>query len=1119
MTIEMTTPISKLTTTEKKAYLKQRLKKKKTSTTNPSSTIPPRSQQESIPLSFVQEGIWYLEQLQPDKATYNILFAWYLYGPLNETALENAFNVLIQRHETLRTSFQIINDQPAQVIAPELSLSIRTVDLQHLENKNQEKQARQLIEEEGYEPFDLTQAPLLRVTLFQLAAEKYIFMLTMHHIISDAWSINILTQELSALYASFINQQPDANLPKLPIQYADFAVWQREQLQNETLEKYTAYWREQLAGAPPLLELPTDYVRPANQSYKGDKVTCKLPADLVQSLEQLSIQENASLFMTMLTAFNLLLYRHSGQDDIVVGTPMINRRYIETENLMGYFLNNLALRTQIPNTGSFTELLATVRKTTLEAYSHQELPFEKLVQELQPQRDLSYAPIFQVFFNMFTTIHNNNRSFANLEVEPFIRHEVEVGSKFDITLYVRKQGDDIYLNLVYKTSLFRRQRMAAMLAQYIQLLQQITQQPNCPIAELSLTTAETQHLLPDPSAPLDDTWHDAVHSQFARMVHQQPQKLAIVDPQETWTYQELEQRSNQLAHYLIAQGIQPGDVVAVYGHRSASLIWAWLGILKAGGALVNLDPAYPIDRLLHYLTWSQAKGVVQLEAAGPLPDDVAKVTKSLPCHIRLPNLSSAHDFDTLADYLTTDPGIPIGPDDTASITFTSGSTGQPKGVRGRHGPLSHFLPWQTEAFTLTSNDRFSMLSGLAHDPLQRDIFTALWVGATIYIPDPDRVGTPGYLAGWMQQYKITFAHMTPPMGQILTETAHAFATLPTLRYAFFVGDKLTRQDVSQLQQLAPKVTCINSYGSTETQRAVGYHCIPPTKENNTLPDHGKAVYPLGKGMPDAQLLVLNANQQLAGIGEVGEIYLRSPHLAGGYVGDELLTQARFITNPFTNLDHDRLYRTGDLGRYRPDGLVEFAGRADRQIKIRGFRVEPGEIEHTLAQHPHIKQAIVIARDDIPGGYGLVAYVVTEARQAISPEELRTFLKGHFPDHMVPIAYVQLDTMPLTPNGKINYRALPSPTVSDIKSVDTFVEPRNPVEQQLIHIWEQLLQRSPISITDNFFELGGHSLLAIRLFTQIEQEFGKKLPLTYLFQSPTVAELAKIVAQNQVVTDQ
>ncbi|HRV96618.1 MAG TPA: AMP-binding protein, partial [Anaerolineae bacterium] len=435
----------------------------------------------------------------------------------------------------------------------------------------------------------------------------------------------------------------------------------------------------------------------------------------------------------------------------------------------------------------------------------------------------------------------------------------------------------------------------------------------------------------------------------------------------------------------------------------------------------------------------------------------------------------------------------------------------------RHGPLSHFLPWQTEAFNLSADDHFSMLSGLAHDPLQRDIFTALWVGATIYIPNPDQVGIPGYLAQWMQQHEITFAHMTPPMGQILTETAQEKASLPRLRYAFFVGDKLTRQDVSQLQHLAPNVTCINSYGSTETQRAVGYHCIPPSQDE-TSDDRLKAVYPLGQGMPDAQLLILNQIRQLAGIGEMGEIYLRSPHLAGGYIGDDDLTHTRFITNPFSNLAHDRLYRTGDLGRYRPDGLVEFAGRADRQLKIRGFRVEPGEIEHALAQHPHIKQAIVIARDDILGSLGLVAYIVTEPAQTISPEDLRTFLKAHFPDHMVPVAYVQLDTMPLTPNGKIHYRALPSPSVSDIKSTDTFVGPRNPIEQQLVDLWEELLQRNTVSIYDNFFELGGHSLLAIRLFTQIEQKFGKKLPLTILFQSPTIAELSKVIEHNAVITD-
>ncbi|MCB0164084.1 MAG: amino acid adenylation domain-containing protein [Anaerolineae bacterium] len=1116
MTIEMTNPTTNLTVTEKKAYLAQRLKRKTSTNGVPTTTIPPRPQQKPIPLTFVQEGIWYLEQLRPDKATYNMPVTWTVQGPLNVAALEQAFNDLLQRHDILRTSFQLIDGQPVQVIAPDLALTIRTLDLQHLKNEDQEIQAQQLVEKEWFTPFNLTQAPLLRVTLIQLAADKHIFLLNMHHIISDAWSLGILTRELSALYGAFAGQQLEANLPKLSIQYADFAVWQRDHLQNKALEKHIAYWRQQLAGAPPLLELPTDYGRPAVQSYKGDTVKGKLSTALTQALERLSVGENASLFMTLLTAFNILLYRHTGQDDIVVGAPMINRRYIETENLIGYFLNNLALRTSLADTLSFSDLLKSVRQTTLDAYSHQELPFEKLVQELQPQRDLSYTPIFQVFFNMFTSsTYNKALKLADLEIKPFVGHEMEVGSKFDMTMYIQKLGDDVHLNLVYKTSLFRRGRIEEMLAQYVHLLQQIVDQPHRPIAELSLVTPEARTILPDPTTPLSDVWPGAVQTQFARMAHERPHQTAIIDPQETWSYQELDQRSNQLAQRLIAQGIRPGDVVAIYGHRSDSLIWAWLGVLKAGGALVNLDPAYPVERLLHYLTLSNAKGIIQIEAAGPLPAELADTVAPLACQLTLPPLSTVRRLDPLAGCSTADPGITVGPDDTASITFTSGSTGQPKGVRGRHGPLSHFLPWQTDAFNLSAADHFSMLSGLAHDPLQRDIFTALWVGATIYIPDPDQVGTPGYLAQWMAHHKITFAHMTPPMGQILTETAQEKATLPRLRYAFFVGDKLTRQDVAQLQRLAPDVTCINSYGSTETQRAVGYHCIPPGR-TETSDDRLKAVYPLGQGMPGAQLLVLNQSQELAGIGEVGEIYLRSPHLAGGYVGDEALTNARFIANPFSNLADDRLYRTGDLGRYRPDGLVEFAGRADRQVKIRGFRVELGEIEYALAQHPLIQNAVVTARNDLPGGNKLVAYFVTDHSGDLAIEEARSFLQQRFPDYMVPFAYVKLETMPLTPNGKIDYRRLPAPQHSDIKSNEGFVAPRNETEQQLAAIWQNLLGSESVSIHDDFFELGGHSLLAIRLFTQIEQQFGKKLPLTTLFQSPTIAGLAQAIHNDDPV---
>ncbi|MGH7929191.1 MAG: amino acid adenylation domain-containing protein, partial [Candidatus Binatia bacterium] len=460
----------------------------------------------------------------------------------------------------------------------------------------------------------------------------------------------------------------------------------------------------------------------------------------------------------------------------------------------------------------------------------------------------------------------------------------------------------------------------------------------------------------------------SVHERFARQANRRPQQLAIIDPRDSWTYEELNARSNQLAHCLLQAGIQREEIVAIYGHRSASLAWALLGVLKAGAAFLILDPAYPTARLVEYLRASRPRGFVKLEAGGALPNDLEDALRAtVRCRIALPGLSELGPGSSLESYPRTDPEIAIRPDDLAYISFTSGSVGEPKGILGRHGPLSHFLPWQAENFRLVSSDRFSLLSGLSHDPLHREIFTALWVGATICVPDPDLIGVGGRLADWMTEQRISFAHLTPALGRLLAETAKPETRLPSLRYAFFVGDKLTWTDVARLQRLATEAACVNYYGSTETQRAVSYHEIPPETKNG----QGETVVPVGRGMPGAQLLVLTEAQTLAGLGEVGEIYMRSPHLARGYLGDPSLTQARFITSPFTRQASDRLYRTGDLGRYLGDGSVEVLGRIDEQIKIRGFRIEPGEIEFALKQLPLLREVVVTAGKDVAGDKRLI----------------------------------------------------------------------------------------------------------------------------------------------------
>ena len=852
-----------------------------------------------------------------------------------------------------------------------------------------------------------------------------------------------------------------------------------------------------------MLELPTDYQRPAILDFDGETLRAQISPVLFNKLQNLTRSENVTPFMVLLSVFKLLMHRYAGQDDVVIGTPMVSRNHVELESLIGFFLNNLVLRTDLSGNPTFRELIGRVRHTTLGAYSHQNVPFEKIVQELDPPRDLSHTPIFQVFFNMTTEKEEYALDLDGLETSAYFSADDEAQSKFDLTLYLNQKSTHIDLRLVYKTSLFKRDRMAQLLEQYLTVLERLLDRPNTPINKISLQTKSSRKLLPDPTHPLADTWHGSVFEALTRQAYQMADKPAVTDPYEQMSYGQLEKQSNQLAHFLRQQGIQKGDVVAIYGHRSARLVWAWMAILKAGAAFVNLDPAYPVSRLAHYLETANAVGLIQIPAAGALPTELITFGQQSKLLVALDNHTQ------FEDYLSTPPTVDIGTNDLAYVAFTSGSTGQPKGVYGRHGSLSHFLPWQMEKFSLTSEDRFSMLSGISHDPLQRDIFTAIWAGGTLCIPDPDKIGLPQYLSTWMDLQQISFAHMTPPMCQILTESTLQGTLLNHLRYVFFVGDKLTRQDVAQLQAIAPKVTAINSYGATETQRAVGYYLIPPADDEPEL-ERSKAVFPLGQGMPDVQLLVLNGEQQLAGMGESGEIYVRSPHLSGGYLANKQLSAERFILNPFTHNPADRMYRTGDLGRYRPDGLVEFAGRADRQFKIRGFRVEPGEIEFTITKHPGVSDAIVVAqKGKTEWSNSLAAYVTTD-QTSISADQLKLFVSQTLPDHMVPTSFTLLETIPLTPNGKIDYAQLPAPSLKQPEPVDAPAETLSDTETVLKSIWQELLDLDSIGLHQSFFELGGHSLLAIRLFNRIHETFEKQIPLTALFQAPSIRQLATLI---------
>ncbi|HSF41682.1 MAG TPA: amino acid adenylation domain-containing protein, partial [Thermoanaerobaculia bacterium] len=1037
----------------------------------------------TAPLSFSQERLWFLDQLMPGVATYNLPTPFRLRGPLDLGALARSFGEIVRRHEALRTRFEERDGTPVQVIDPPRPWALPVVDLTEVP-----EEALRLTAEEAGRPFDLQKGPLLRTTLLRLSPEDHGLLVNAHHIVTDGWSVRILSKELVTLYEAFAAGRPSP-LPELPAQYADFARWQRERLSGAELERQVDYWRARLGDDPPALDLPLDRPRPALQTYRGASVSTVLPRDLSERIRRLGLASRASLFMTLLAGFEVLLHRQSGQDDILVGTPVAGRVRSDVEDLIGFFLNTLVLRTDLSGHPSFRELLLRVRETAVGAYAHQEVPFEKLLGALQPERDLSRTPLFQVFFNLANFPDLGARLPGGLTVESL--GDVEAESKFDLTVYAAEAGDGIRLHFVYNADLFDAPRIEEMLRQYRAVLERVVEDPEARVDEIPLVTPEAAAVLPDPRAPLGDEWRGAVHELFLDHARRHPERLAVSDPEGSWTYGELARAVDGLAARLREAGVEKGDRVAVWAHRSAPVAWAVLGTLRAGGAFVMLDPAYPAARIVEMLRLAGPRAFLQIAAAGEPPAEVEawlREAGTWRLTLRRGGLSLPE----------TAPKVEIGPDDLAYIAFTSGSTGVPKGILGRHGPLSHFIPWQAERFGLSEEDRYSLLSGLAHDPLQRDLFTPLATGASLAAPAPDDLLVPGRLAAWAAREGITVSHLTPALGRVLTEGE--LAVIPSLRWVLLVGDVLTRLDVDRLRRIAPNVTCVNLYGSTETQRAVAFHVVE---------DGGfSQVLPLGRGMRDVQLLVLRpaGPPALAGIGEVGEICVRSPHLAAGYLGDEAGTRERFRANPFTGLPGDRIYRTGDLGRYLPDGQVTFAGRADQQVKIRGFRIELGEIEAALGRLPGVKEAVVLALSE-GEDRRLVAFVVGEAAVG-----LRQALAAKLPAYMVPSAFVRLERMPVTPNGKVDRRALAALKDQAEGPGSAFVPPRTPAEQQMAAIWAGVLglAEDRVGVHDNFFELGGHSLLATRLASRVRAAFGADLPLRALFEAPTVAGLTAVV---------
>ncbi len=1071
-------------------------------------TIPKVSFDSNPPMSFAQERLWFLEELQPGNSAYNMSWALKIEGELHRDALEESLNEVIKRHEALRTTFALEAGKTVQVVAPSLWINVTWVDFTASSRSARDNELCQVLEQEAKRPFNFKDGPLIRASLFQTDEKQVVFFFVIHHSVFDGWSFDIFMTELFSFYGAFVSKQPCSLLPP-PIQYADYAYWQQKMIPREHLADQLIYWKEKLAGVPQTT-LPLDYPRPAIQTFRGAQEMVKLPRNLFDSLKELAQSEGVSFFILLLSAFKILLSRYSGENDVCVGIPSAGRTQKETQSLIGFFIQTLALRTDISGNPNFREVVGKVRDVVLAAQANQDVPFERVVEELAPKRTLSTTPIFQIFFNHITTQLKSRGSIAGVSVESFMPYQGEIDSKFDLTFYVEEIGTNVRLRVVYNADIFDAERIEIILDQYLLLLKQIGDNPNREISSYSLNTSP-DGLLPIPSEPLNSQWLYAVHERFSLQAVRAARNVAIIDGAGSWEYGALARSSNQIANWLLADGVEKGDIIAVYGHRSAGLVLSLLGILKAGAAFLILDPAYPATRLVKMLQAAQPAGLLLLEAAGEVGGELNEFINDheFKRPLKVPRSKEALD-GFLTGVPATAPGVSAGPNDTAYLIFTSGTAGEPKGIIGTHKPLSHFIDWHTTTFGLRESDRFSMLSGLSHDPLLRDIFTPLCVGGTLCIPEPEEMLIPERFRQWMREQGVTVSHMTPALSQVLTEdyrgTNGGEESLPALHHIYFGGDVLTGRDVERVRRVAPGVECVNFYGTTETPQAMGYHVVTANDGEKV----GRPI-PLGKGIEGVQLLILNPAGLLAGVGELGEICVRTQYLSEGYLNDTVLTEAKFILNPHTNVPGDRIYRTGDLGRYLPDGKLVYHGRRDRQVKVRGHRVELGEIESWIKEVKAVSTCVVVMREDRPGDQRLVEYHVLAPGFDSASFDLRGYLRTKLPDYMVPQHFVELSSIPLTPNGKVDHGNLPVPQERQLDAP----APRTLLETQLIAIWENVLGVSGIGQRDNFFDLGGHSLLTLRLLTQMEKVFNRQFPLSTIFQAQTIEEMAVAMMEDSL----
>ncbi|WP_418904163.1 amino acid adenylation domain-containing protein [Moorena producens] len=1065
-----------------------------------------------VPLSFAQQRLWFLDQLEGPSSTYNIPNVWQLEGDLNLSVLTQSLQTIVQRHEGLRTIFPSDNGAPYQKIKLDVTVHVPLIDLQSLPQAEQESQIQILINAEAQTPFVLAQDMLVRCKLLKCSTTVHVLVITIHHIVADDWSLGIFQQELSELYTAFC-QSESLPLAPLPIQYVDFAHWQHQWLQGQVLETLLDYWRNQLADSPPLLDLPTDYPRPAKQVFRGSTIEFDLDAHLTQKLQLLSQQSGTTLFISLLSTFLILLYRYSNSTDIVVGSPIANRNRQEIEPLIGFFVNTLVLRSNLDGNPSFLELLQRTRQVALNAYAHQDLPFERLVEELNPDRNLSYHPLVQVMFVLQNSIPSHALSFPGVTVSS--RRVERTTAKFDLILSMREASQGLQGVWEYNSDLFTSKTIQRLHHHFQTLLKGIVANPDQLISELPLLTeAEQQQLLAQWSqAHRDYPGDSSIHHLFEQQVERTPDAVALVFGEQQVSYRELDRRANQLAHYLQSQGVGPETLVGLHIRRSPEMMIGILGILKAGGAYVPIDPAYPFDRIAYILEDTQL-GLL-LTQQDLLPQLVDFVVQCF-CLDR--------DWSALEYTPVENPVSQVNHDNLAYVIYTSGSTGKPKGVAIEHESLISFTQSAIAAYNITATDRILQFASISFDVAVEEIYPCLCTGATLVLWPEEKLTSSKQFWQQCREWQLTVLDLPTAYWHLLaTELTPETALSPCLRLVIIGGEAALPAPWHQWQEWlrvqagkrenVPQL--VNTYGPTEATVVTTLYRFPDPLEssNNFL-----TTIPIGLPLGETQVYVLDTHLQPSPIGVPGELYIGGSRLARGYLNQPDLTEQKFIPIPHSLLPtpdpvcatslQNRLYKTGDRVRYLPDGNLEYLGRTDEQVKLRGFRIELGEIETVLGEHPDLQAVVVLAREDNLGDKRLVAYIVVEEDKQVLSAQLQQFLKQRLPDYMIPSAFVQLKTLPLTLNCKVDRRSLPIPDFSQLPHRLEFTAPQTETEYRIVKIWSEVMKCDRISIHDNFFELGGHSLLATRVISKLRQTLQIELPIQSLFEYPTVAGWAK-----------